>query len=90
MYSDGRATPKDPQKAFELYKVAAEDGFAPAQVELGISYHKGRGIPEDIVQAARWFSAAAEQGDCQGQNHLALLYAEGKGVPVRFRREYLV
>ena len=62
-------------------KVAAEQGDATAQVDLGLMYNTGKGVPKDVVEAVRWLRMAAEQGHAKAQFYLGLMYAQGKGVP---------
>jgi len=45
------------------YLLAAEQGFANAQYNLGVMYANGEGVPEDDKQAVKWFRLAAEQGN---------------------------
>ena len=66
---------------FEAIKMAAEQGDALAQFNLGSMYYKGEGAPEDIVKAVAWFLKAAEQGHAQAQSFLGSLYDIGEGVP---------
>ena len=42
---------------------SAEQGFAMAQVSLGLMYALGEGVPKDDVQAYAWVNIAAAQGD---------------------------
>ncbi len=44
-------------------KKAAEQGYAPAQYNLGISYAQGIGLPEDMEKATELMNKAAVQGD---------------------------
>lgn len=71
-------------EAFELYRVAAEQGVAGAQSRLGVMYAEGRGVIQDDTQSARWFQLAAEQGDPEAQGGLGLAYAAGRGVSQDF------
>jgi len=48
------------------YRLAADQGFAFAQVNLGFLYANGRGVPQDDAEAARWFRQAAEKGHAAG------------------------
>lgn len=50
------------EKAFELYQIAAETGFAPAQYNVGVVYHNGEGVKPDLKEAVKWYELAAEQG----------------------------
>ncbi len=59
----------------------AEQGFAPAQYNLGIIYGKGFGGPQDYVEAAKWHRKAAEQGLASAQYNLGIIYRYGLGVP---------
>ena len=43
MYVQGRGVPKDVMKAFKLFRLAAEQGHATAQYNLGVMYEKGEG-----------------------------------------------
>jgi len=61
--------------------LAAEQGYADAQFNLGLMYANGRGVPQDYAEAAKWFRLAADQGDATAQHNLALMYYSGKGVP---------
>ena len=63
------------------YRLAAEQGTAQAQYNLGLLYDNGDGVPEDDTQAVRWYRLAAEQGNAGAQTNLGLLYDNGDGVP---------
>jgi hypothetical protein len=45
------------------YRLAAAQGDAAAQSNLGVMYAKGEGIPQDDVLAHMWFNLAAAQGN---------------------------
>jgi TPR repeat protein len=54
---------KNDQQAARLYKLAAEQGYAPGQYNLGRFYETGRGgLAQNDREAARLYSLAAEQG----------------------------
>jgi TPR repeat protein len=59
---------------------AAEQGYGPAQYELGRIYLYGRGVPADYPLALRWELKAAEQGDARAQRDLAFMYERGFSV----------
>ena len=63
------------------YQLAAEQGDASAQANLGVMYVNGEGVPEDDREAVRWFRLAAEQGDASAQFNLGVAYYNGEGVP---------
>eukprot|EP00931_Biecheleriopsis_adriatica_P043236 TRINITY_DN2472_c0_g1_i11.p4 TRINITY_DN2472_c0_g1~~TRINITY_DN2472_c0_g1_i11.p4 ORF type:complete len:103 (-),score=28.68 TRINITY_DN2472_c0_g1_i11:8-316(-) len=57
---DGRGVEKDEVEAARLFRLAAEQGDADAQYNLGVMYRDGRGVPKDEVEAARLYGLAAE------------------------------
>ena len=78
MYWEG---PQDDVEAVRWYRLAAEQGDARAQFELGFRYEAGRGVPQDDAEAIRWYRAAADQGEAFAQNNLGMKYGQGRGVP---------
>ena len=60
--------------------LAAEQGFARAQYNLGICYHDGKGVPRDEVEAVKWYRKAAEQGFAAAQFNLGICHFNGEGV----------
>ena len=45
------------------YRKAADQGNAPAQVNLGLMYANGQGVAKDEVEAYKWWLLAGAQGD---------------------------
>ena len=66
--------------AVKWFTLAAEQGDADAQFNLGLVYWDGEGVSQDIKAAMKWFTLAAEQGDADAQNILGVMYDEGEGV----------
>lgn len=64
----------------ELLRVAAEQGSAAAQFNLGVLYENGDGVERDLAEALRWYRKAAEQNDADAQFNLGVCYFNGKGV----------
>jgi hypothetical protein len=60
-----------------LWRKAAGDGYAPAQVWLGEILDKA----EEDAEAVTWYRKAAEQGDAAGELGLGVMYAKGEGEP---------
>ncbi len=58
----------------------AENGEAPAQLELAQLLAKGEGTAKNTEEAAKWYAKAAEQGSGEAQMTLAGMYIGGKGV----------
>ena len=62
--------------------MAAEQGNANAQNNLGEAYYNGEGVAKDTKEAVRWFRMAADQGDADAQNNLGVAYwAKAKALP---------
>ena len=68
------------QDEIDTIRLAAEQGDAKAQSQLGLMYDQGLGVSQDYAEAAQWFRLAAEQGDAGAQGQLGAMYATGKGV----------
>jgi TPR repeat protein len=72
---------KDFRSALIQYRKAAGQGYAEAQLSLGLMYDKGRGVPQNYSEASKWLRKAAEQGNFLAQFTLAVNYYTGDGVP---------
>jgi TPR repeat protein len=66
---------QDYAEAARLYSLAAEQGFAHAQVNFGVMFEYGQGVAQDTAEAIRWYRLAAAQGDTAAENLLAQLGA---------------
>jgi TPR repeat protein len=86
MYRDGQGVPRDYAQAIDLFRKAAERGYAPGQFYLGQMYMVGKGVPRDYETAAVWNQKAAEQGFADAQIALGSLYREGQGVPQDYQK----
>ena len=71
---------KDYETALREWKLAAEQGDADAQFNLGLMYDKGKGVSQNYKTAVKWYRLAAEQGFAVAQSKLGWMYDEGKGV----------
>lgn len=81
MYNEGKGIPQDYTEAAKWYQLAAQQGVAPAQFNLGNMYRKGQGVPKDYAEAVKWYRLAAQQGEAKAQYILGYMYENGKGVP---------
>src|SRR5260221_11198543 len=75
MFLFGQGVPKNYREPFFWYSKAANQGFAPAQKNLGLFYEIGLGLTKDILQASEWYRKAAEQGNIEALNYLKRLSA---------------
>ena len=71
----------DVAEAVTWWRLAAEQGHASAQYNLGLMYGNGEGVPQDDAEAVRWYRLAADQGRASAQNNLGGMYSNGRGVP---------
>ena len=67
-------------KAVEFYTLAANQGHANAQYNLGACYYNGEGVAKDLSKAVEFYTLAAKQGDAGAQNSLGIFYGTGQGV----------
>ncbi len=81
MYKRGEGVPQDYQEALKWFRLAAEQGSAGDQFNLGLMYKNGFGVPQNDQEAVKWFRLAAEQGNAQAQYNLGLMFNYGIGVP---------
>ena len=51
------------------FRLAADQGLAEAQYNLGFMYASGRGVPQDHVQAHKWFDLAGASGSEDGRKN---------------------
>ncbi|HOO65198.1 MAG TPA: tetratricopeptide repeat protein, partial [Synergistaceae bacterium] len=64
-----------------LLKKSAAEGYAPAQVDLGVLYWDGQGVSRDDEKGVEYFRAAAAKNSPSAQYYLDRAYEEGRGVP---------
>lgn len=79
-YLRGEGVPKDPQKAFELMKAAADQGHAEAIGGLGYFYSVGVAVAKDEKQAIEWFRKGAEKGSAKAQFNLGKVLLDDKAA----------
>ena len=70
-----------PLPVLEQFGLAARQGDAVAQTNLGALYWHGIGVRRNLHKAYYWFSRAAEQGEGLAQFNLGVLCQEGQGIP---------
>ena len=75
MFEKGQGVAKDNAEALRLFRLAAAQGYASAQVNLGYMFENGKGVAQDRAEAIRWFRLAAAQGDADATAALKRLGA---------------
>jgi hypothetical protein len=61
MYMTGRGIKKDDAEAVRYSRLAAEQGNAIGQFNLGLMYLSGRGVAASKIEGYRWLKKAAAQ-----------------------------
>ena len=65
----GKEVPLDDKEARKWFRLAAEEGEAGAQYDLGLMYGRGRGGLKDYVEAHKWFNLAGANGYEDGNKY---------------------
>jgi TPR repeat protein len=60
---------QDYAEAVKWYRLAAEQGHANAQSNLGLMYNNGRSVAQDYIQAHMWSNLAAANGSEAGRKN---------------------
>ena len=71
---------EDYKEAFQIFRMAAEQGDLFACVILGGMYQDGIGVQKNLAEAYNQYKFAADKGDAQAQSSLGYLYEHGVGV----------
>jgi TPR repeat protein len=70
MFVRGQGVAQDYAEAVRLYRLAAAQGHAVAQMNFGGMFENGRGVAQDRAEAIRWYRLAAAQGLARAQAKL--------------------
>ena len=65
-----KPTKQAPTNEIRRLFLAAEQGDADAQNNLGACYYHGQGVAKDYAEAVKWYNKAAEQGDAEALKRL--------------------
>ncbi|KAG0291556.1 hypothetical protein BGZ96_005083 [Linnemannia gamsii] len=69
------------ESAMDWFLLAANQGSAKGQYQVGCFYHYGLHVPKDHKLAAEWFLKAGKQYHTKSQVLLGVMYLDGDGVP---------
>lgn len=67
-------------EALQFIRLAVEQGYAPAERNLGHGYYRGKILPLNDAEAVKWFRKAAEKGHALAQHDLGKMYERGHGL----------
>ena len=74
--------PSDQQKGCDLFRKAADRGYAPSQYRLGYCCKSGKGAPQSFEIANQWYEKAASQGYDDAEYKLGHSYRTGRGEAI--------
>ena len=79
---------REEEEAIRQNRLAAEEGSAVAQLQLGTNYYLGEGgVEVNHAEAVRWFELAAAQGLAHAQFNLGFCYSTGIVVGVSLQQD---
>ncbi len=87
--ADAAFAKKDYATAVKLYRLAAEQGDASAQLNLGNMYTDGQFLIQDYAEAVKWYKLAATQDHALAQATLGAMYSSGRGVVQDYTRAHM-
>lgn len=73
MYINGKDIDKDPQKAMNYYRQAAEKGYPNAQFVMGNAHRLERYVEKDIAKARQYYEKSVAQEHEKAKETLANL-----------------
>lgn len=79
-YKDSIGTEQDSRLAFNWFKKATEQDFAPAYGNIGDLYYKGLGVELDYQQAVQYYKEGSDRNHSACQYRLGKCYLKGTGV----------
>jgi TPR repeat protein len=74
--STGKGVKQDYAKAVKWYRLAAAQGYAEAQTNLGVMYYTGRAVVQDYIRADIWFNLGGTSGNAHRVRDRDLLAAK--------------
>ena len=76
MYENGLGVAADYKEAYRWYTLAAEQGVADAQLNIGVMCYMGYGVPKNNEFTYAWLSLAAAKGNQTAKNNLKIVEVE--------------
>jgi len=76
IYNGAQGVAEDSEKATHYFDRAAQQGYAPAQYDLGVIHEEAK----NSLAALQCYRRAADQGFAPAQNKIGTLYEKGQGV----------
>lgn len=79
-YYGENGSAQDFERAFELYKSAAEAGDPYGMNRVGWMYDRGEFVAQDYAEAFSWYQRSADAGFAAAMNNVGSMYRYGDGV----------
>ncbi|PZX18925.1 Sel1 repeat-containing protein [Palleronia aestuarii] len=76
----GLGVPRDPERAFRYYLIAADAGLAEAQFNVAVMLDSGTVQVGNSGAAALWYGRAAANGYARAEYNLGIMFEQGDGV----------
>jgi TPR repeat protein len=76
----------DRDKAFELTKKAADQGFNHAMSNLAVLYMEGIGVDRNYEEGTKWYEKAMASGDMKAARYIATNVELGIGTKINYKR----
>ena len=76
MFNNGRGVPQNDAEAMKWFRLAANQGDAEAQFNLGVMFRDGVGVPQNYVQAHMWVNLAGAGGNSNGNKNRDMVAGE--------------
>ena len=80
--------PQDYSMSIKFLRLAADQGYAAGQFNLGLMYYYGHYVEQSYEEASRLYQLAADQGDARAQFDLGYMYAYGQGVEQSYEEAF--
>ena len=71
---------QDYKEAVKYLRLAADQGYVRAQLNLAWCFQTGLGVGQDYKKAFRYYRLAADQGDADSACWLGVFFFKGQGV----------
>jgi hypothetical protein len=71
-YANGRGVLQNDKQAVKWYRLAAEQGYADAQNNLGVMYDNGEGVPQSDIDAYAWWVIAVANNNQRARNNMEI------------------
>ena len=77
------------EQAVHWWKLAAEQGDADAQINLGDCFLNGEGVAKSFEHAVHWFKLAAKQGQAHAKFNLETRQTKGRHAIAKLETSHI-